>query len=189
MVPLVGRRTGFEWDVSHTPDPDVALVDIDAQAAEHALSEACAFARAVITVSAKEGESERPHITRPVRSWNLLDALNSALRQLGELPPITNGMCAYRLVRWPSTATLRHDPRLIRVCGALNSHPQSLQSITQHIAIDPEELETLLSLLEAAACVSKTELARTPTGGRNGGVAVPKRPKLFDKLRTRLGIG
>lgn len=183
LLPLVGAQTGFDWRLTEHSDAHVAMVDLDEENAHQALAEAQAQSAAIITISG-QAQGGGPHIERPLRTQKLVIALKDALLRLGDGPQSPEAIAvAYRLIRWPTTGTLRQDHRLTRVCGALNGGAKPLDAVTSRTGIDPNELVPLLELLTETGCIAATEMPAKV----NGHAVDAQRPGLFAKLRARLG--
>ena len=187
VLPLLGDKEGTQWELTERPGADAAIVDADAKDKQAAMLLAQEEASVVITlsISLAPAESGTVHVRRPLRTQALSVALAQATHAASRSGSGTHQQQAWRLKRWPDTATLRGDRRLTVICGALVRGPQSVAEIATRTGIEDGVVNELLELLLKADCVEHCEPS---TRGARGTAQSPPRG-LLNRLRARFSAG
>ena len=190
MLPLLDGASGHVWEPTLTPGADLALVDLDRADGDRALIDARENDRHVAVLTATpQAAGDLWCLQRPLRAADL----TARLQQIAGVPATAApdawrdqpaDAMGYCLVRWPDTDTMRADPDLLRICGALVRRPRSVDSVSRGLGLDRQATADHLARLEELGSVERARLPPGETGA--SGAAVPA-SGLVQRLRNRLG--
>ncbi len=197
MLPLLDRGTGRSWQPTEEAGADVALVDLDRPDGPEALADARRHDGCVVGLTAACDAGDVHCLQRPLRAAALAQLLRTIdgsgataapHEPTGDESPIPGpaiDTMGYRLVRWPSTDTMRAEPDFLRVCGALVRRPRSLDAVSRHLGLDVDTTADRLARLEGLGSVERTAIP-APEAGTPGEETAQG---LMARLRNRLGVG
>lgn len=154
-----------QWLYVPTDTADVLVVGYEPAVNGVDLSPEALNERVRIRIGATDAQPQR--LVRPLRVSAVLLALNLAgdevIRKrsaVSDIPPAIAPVIS--LLRWPPLATLRLDPRFVRITAVLAAKPTSLRDLVEKSGQPADVCERLIDSLTAAGLVETLAAQNSP---------------------------